>query len=173
MKAPIRSLAVLFGLLLFFTACKKETTIIQETIYDNEIFEVTGEAIYQSNADKTKQKTTEQYISILFTNLYQISIGQNVLADLAELRLATGDKQLADELILNNFINSGTAVIPSNAEMRADIEGFVRATFIRFFLREPNAYELFELKSAIEADPDLTPELIFQGFALSNEYKFY
>ncbi|MCB0644980.1 MAG: hypothetical protein KDC44_25215 [Phaeodactylibacter sp.] len=173
MKSLLHPMAILFGLLVVLPACKKETTIIQETVYDNEIFEVTGQAIYQTNADKTKQKTTEQYISILFTNLYQVSIGQNVLADLAELRLATGDKQLADELILNNFINSGTAVIPTNAEMRADIETFVRETFIRFFLREPNAYELFELKTAIEEDPGLTPELIYQGFALSNEYKFY
>ena len=172
MKSPILFAAIL-SLPLLFVSCKKETTIIKETVYNNDIFEITNEVVYQTSAEKTKQKTTEQYISILFTNLYQVSIGQSVLADLAELRAATGDKQLADELILNGFINSGEAVIPSNSEMRADIESFVRETFIRFFLREPNAYELFELKEAIESDPDLTPELIYQGFALSNEYKFY
>ena len=64
-------------------------------------------------------------------------------------------------------------VIPSDAEMRADVEKFVQETYLRFFLRVPTAYEVFELKKEIENDPELTPELIYQAFALSNEYKFY
>ena len=80
---------------------------------------------------------------------------------------------MADELILNDFVNSGTSNIPTNQEMRADIEQFVEDTYIRFFLRKPTAYEVLELKQEIEADDLMTPELIYQAFALSNEYKFY
>lgn len=167
-KTIILALAV-----LTLGACKRETTIIRETIPDNYIYGIEGDTIYQSNAEKTKQKSSEQFISILYANLFQTTIPSNTLAELAEVRLATGDKQVSDELMLNAYINSGGAIVPGNSEMRADIEGFIEATYLRFFLRKPNPYEVYQLKEAIESDPDLTPELIYQAFALSNEYKFY
>lgn len=162
-----------FICLLAFSSCKKETTINKQTVVDNYLYEINGETLYQSNVEKTKQKSAEQFISIAFSNLFQTTIDQNNLNQLAEVRLATGDKQMADELILNSLVNSPNVTIPTNAEMRSNIEQFIKETFIRFFLREPSPYETFELKKAIEDDPALTPELIYQGFALSNEYKFY
>ena len=176
MKTPIMKnqyfLFVLLSLIVF-SSCKKETAITKQNVVDNYIYEVDGENLYQSNVGKTKQKTAEQYISIAFTNLYKTTIDQNNLNQLAEVRLATGDKQMADELILNGFVNNPQVNIPTNTEMRNDVEKFITDTFIRFFLRMPSPYETFELKKAIEQDLDLTPELIYQGFALSNEYKFY
>lgn len=156
-----------------FFSCKNEKTIITEPVVDNYIYNLDGEELYQSNAEKDKQKSAEQYISILYTNLYQTTLPQDQLRDLAEVRAALGDKQTADELILNAFVNNTDVTIPSNAEMRADVDKFVQETYLRFFLRKPNAYEVFELKSMINEDDDLTPDLIYQGFALSNEYKFY
>ncbi len=154
-----------FCLMLLFS-CKQE----KEYQY---IFEVNEEDIYQSNIDKNKQKTPEQYISILYTNLFATTLPQQDLSELAEVRISIGDKQLADELILNDFVNSGTSNTPTNQEMRADVEQFIEDTYIRFFLRKPTAYEVLELKQEIEADALMTPELIYQAFALSNEYKFY
>ncbi len=159
--------------LLSMAACKTETEVIKEPSVNAYIYDVDAEDLYQSNAEKNKQKSAEQYISILYANLFQSTVPQGDLADLGEIRKAIGDKQMADELILNAFVNDGSVSIPSNAEMRADIEAFVQETYLRFFLREPTAYEIFELKAEIEEDPDLTPELIYQAFALSNEYKFY
>ncbi len=165
---------LLFFIALFtFSACKKETSVTKQTVVDNYIYGVNGENLYQSNVEKNKQKTAEQYISILYANLFQNSVPQEDLIELAELRVSIGDKQAADELILNNFVNSGNVTIPSDSEMRADIDKFIEETYLRFFLRKPNAYETFELKKEIEDDADLTPELIYQAFALSNEYKFY
>ena len=165
---------LLFFIAVFlFSSCKKETTIVNQPVVDNYIYDINGENLYQSNVEKDKQKTSEQYISILYANLFQSSVPQNDLVELAELRLCIGDKQAADELILNNFVNSGNTTIPTDAEMRADIDKFIEATYLRFFLRNPNAYEIFELKKEIEEDDELTPELIYQAFALSNEYKFY
>ena len=166
-------LIFLFVGFVAFSSCKKNTEVIREPIVDNYIYEVTPQVIYQSNAEKTKQKSPEQFISILYANLFQTTISSQDLALLTQARLATGDKQAADELALNNWINGGTAIVPSDSEMRADIEKFVEETYIRFFLRKPTPYELLELRSAIEDDPNLSPELIYQAFALSNEYKFY
>ena len=157
---------------IFLLNCKKEI-ITETTINKDFVYDVEGEVIYQSNVEKTRQKTPELYISILYSNLFQTSVPQQDLAQLAQIRAATGDKQLADELFLNAFVNSGFAIIPTNAAMRDDIEQFISDTYLRFFLRIPTAYEVFELKKEIEEDEGLTPVLIYQAFALSNEYKFY
>lgn len=159
-------------MIFLFSNCKKEI-ITQNEINNDYTYNIDNEIIYQSNVEKTRQKTPELYISILYSNLFQTSIPANDLAELARIRAATGDKQLADELFLNAFVNGGNAIIPSNNTMRDDVETFIADTYLRFFLRIPTAYEVFELKKEIEADTQLTPELIYQGFALSNEYKFY
>ena len=164
---------LIFIAVFLFSSCKKETQVINQPVVDNYIYGVNIENIYQSNVEKNKQKTSEQYISILYANLFQTSVPQNDLVELAEVRLAIGDKQSADELILNSFVNDANVTIPTDSEMRADIDKFIEETYLRFFLRKPNAYETFELKKEIEEDLDLTPELIYQAFAISNEYKFY
>ncbi|MBR9922731.1 MAG: hypothetical protein GYB31_18020 [Bacteroidetes bacterium] len=168
-----RYIPVLLLLVLAVSSCKKETYVTKETVVDNYIYGLDGETLYHSNVEKTKQKSAEQFISILYANLFLQTIPANILAELAEVRLANGDKQLIDELILNNYVNSGQVDIPTDDDMRANIDRFVEETYLRFFLRKPTAYELYEMRKAIEEDPGMTPELIYQGFALSNEYKYY
>lgn len=170
-KYLYQSIFILLAITIF--GCKKETTLTTNPVVDNYIYDVNGETIYQSSLQKNKQKTPEQYISILYANLFQTSIPVDVLGVLGEVRVAIGDKQMANELILNGFVHEPDVLIISNAEMRNNIEDFVDEIYLRFFLRAPTAYEKFELKKMIEADNDLTPELIYQGFALSNEYQFY
>ena len=168
----MKNILSIFFLILLFSSCKKEI-ITENTINTDYTFNVENEVIYQSNVEKTRQKTPELYISILYSNLFQSSIPQQDLLELAQIRSATGDKQLADELFLNAFVNGGNAIIPSDLEVRDDIERFVNDTYLRFFLRIPTPYEVFELKKEIEEDAGLSPALIYQAFALSNEYKFY
>lgn len=172
MKNSLLYFFLLLSSVFLFSNCKKEV-ITQNEINNDYIYDVENEVIYQSNVEKTRQKTPELYISILYSNLFQTSIPANDLSELAGIRAATGDKQLADELFLNAFVNGGNSIIPTNTAMRDDVETFIADTYLRFFLRIPTAYEVFELKKEIEADAQMTPELIYQGFALSNEYKFY
>ncbi len=157
----------------FFFSCKKETEIIQQPIVDDYIFNVDSEPVYQSSAEKTKEKTSEQYVSILYSNLFQQSIPQEDLTDLSLIRTALGDKQLADELIINGLVNNSDVIIPTNEQMRDNVDEFIDGVYLRFFLRKPTAYEKVELKQEIENDLELTPEFIYTAFAISNEYKFY
>lgn len=152
-------MSILFG-------CKQE----KEYQY---VFEVNEENLYLSNVEKKKQKTPEQYISILYSNLFSTTVPPQDLSQLAEVRASIGDKQMADEMILNDFVNSGNSSTPTNQEMRANVDQFIEDTYIRFFLRKPSPYEVLELKQEIDGDVELTPEMIYQAFALSNEYKFY
>lgn len=170
----MKNLSILIlGLILLGTACKTEVEIINRPVVDNIIYEVGGEVIYQDNSEKTKEKTNTQYVSILYANLFQTSISSSNLTDLSEIRTAVGDKQAIDELIINSYVNNPSVNIPTNQEMRNDIEAFVEQTYVRFFLRLPDAYERHFLKNTIQDDTGLTPDLIYSAFATSNEYKFY
>lgn len=164
---------LIIGLVFVFSSCKRNTQVINQKIVDNVIYEVGDEVIYQDNSEKNKQKSNTQYVSILYANLFQTPISNSDLTDLSEVRTAVGDKQLIDELIINNYVNDNDVQIPTNQTMRNDIDQFVEDTYVRFFLRLPNAYERHFLKNTIENDPDLTPALIYSAFATSNEYKFY
>lgn len=168
----IRYRLIFLFLVMSMMACKTEKEKITR-VGETPLFEVNDEVIYQSNLEKDKQKTGEQYISILHTNLFDAPVSQGDLRQLAEVRQSIGDKQMADELILNSFVNRPNVQIPSNAQMRADVEAFIVDTYKRFFLRLPDAYEIHELKAIIEGDSEITPEFLYQSFALSNEYKFY
>jgi hypothetical protein len=163
----------IFSALFALSSCKKETKVINETVVDNYVYEINQVAVYQNNIEKTRQKTPEAFLSGLYANLFQSPIEANTLSDLSLIREATGDKQMADELFLNNFINAGGTMIPSNIQMRADLDLFITETYLRYYLRMPNPYEVFELKKVIDEDENLTPELVYQAFGLSNEYKFY
>lgn len=169
----MKKIYLLFILLLPLISCKKEITVNKEQIVDNTIYELNPQVVYQSSSEKTKQKTSEQFLSILYANLFQTAIPQDDLIELSELRRSNGDKAAIDELIINSFINDANVIIPNNTEMRADIDAFVIATYVRFYLRKPTAYEAYYLKNEIESDTDLTPRLVYTTFALSNEYKYY
>ena len=165
------SLAAISLMVLF--SCKKK--IIQDVHYSNVIYDLDTTAVYSAAADKDKLKTPLQYISSLYADLHQEPIVSNVLNDLTELSLAVGDKQMVNQMFLNDFLQSPTvqSVIPTNIEMRDDIEQFVKNTYLKFFLRNPTEYEKYFLTDLIENDPDMTVEIIFTAFALSNEYQFY
>lgn len=161
-------------LLLFcslFGACKRD--VFEKRIYDNVIYEVNPVTLYLNNAQKTKQKTSLQYISILYTNLYNQTIPSQKLNELSEVFLSIGDKGIANSLTLNRFLSQSDVQIPSNQQMRDDIPVFVSNTYLKFYLRNPTPYESYQLNKMISDDPDITPEMIYAAFALSNEYNFY
>jgi len=162
---------VIFAILIL-ASCTKEREIIQEIDY-NYIYGIDTVYVYQSAADKTKQKTSYQYTSILYADLHQKSIPTNDLNEISRLTLAIGDKQLVNEMLLSNYLNSGNAIIPSNTEMRNDVGQFIEDTYKRFYLRKPTEIERYYLINLIESDTSITPEIVYSSFALSNEYLFY
>ncbi len=164
---------LLLSFIVFFFSCRTDQTIINETIVDNYIFDINSEKIYQSNLDKNKVKTSEQFISTIYSHYFQSTVQLNDLSDLSLLDYAIGDKQLSAEIISNSLLSSSNVIIVSDDEMRLDIESFINDTYLRFYQREPSSYEVFELKKLIESNIDLTPMLIYHAFTTSNEYKFY
>ena len=158
-------------LLLFSSACKKE--IEEKQVYDNIIYQVDTSRLYSSSAEKTKQKSQTQYISIMYSDLFSTNISGNVLSELSELSLAMGDKTMANELTLSHYLNSTALDKPSDTEMRSDVESFVELTYLRFYQRNPSPYEKIYLIGVIDNDPILTVLDIYTAFILSNEYYYY
>ena len=157
-------------ILWMITGCMKDS---QHTVYDNVIYEVNPVAVYASNADKTKQKSPEQFVSILYTNLTNKTIPGDELNNLSELMLSMGDKGLTNQMLLENFLMSTDISIPSDGKMRSNTDQFIKETYLKFFLRNPTEYEKYFFKDLINKDVTITPEMIYAAFAQSNEYLFY
>lgn len=150
------------GLLAVLTACEKPV-----------VYQVNPESVAPPNADKSKLKSEEQYISILYANLFQKALSANELLDVTDVIFSIGDKDLAHEVVISNLMNRPDVKLPPDSLMRADIPGFIHETYERFLVREPTQAELTWFTNFIESHPDLSTEMVFFAFALSNEYLYY
>ncbi|MEM8907276.1 MAG: hypothetical protein AAGD05_05465 [Bacteroidota bacterium] len=157
---------IIYASLLFtigLWGCKENTYL-----YDvNEIL------VTDNNIDKDKEKTIEQYLSILYANLFQTAISPNQLVEATEVVQSIGDKQVAYETIIAKFMARPDVVIPSNANMRNNLEQFVIDTYNRFYVRTPTEAEKAFFVHFLETRPHVTPELVYLAFATSNEYYHY
>lgn len=167
------SKAILPILLLLSFSCKKE--ILQEVVYDNIIYHVDTVAVYESGLEKDRLKTPLQFISSVYSNLYFSSIPTNILDNLVVYRLSIGDKNLVNEMIINAMLEDPIVLVnvPTNEEMRDNVDEFIGTTYLRFFLRYPTEYEEYILREMINNDPDMLPTDVYRAFLLSNEYQFY
>lgn len=159
------------ALVVLTSSCKKVEQ--EEVQYDYAIYGITDQVVYSSSAEKTRQKTPVQYISILYGDLFHERIPNNELNNLTLLSTAIGDKGMVNELILSHYLNNATLELPTDAEMQADPESFVDQTYVRFYKRNPTPYEKMFFVNLIEEDPSMTVEVMYTSFVLSNEYYFY
>ena len=164
--------ALIFALIpCLLSSCKKETEATE--VYDNVIYGIDTVRIYASGAEKVKQKSQTQYISIMYGDLFGSNISDAELSELSELSLSIGDKSMANELTLSNYLKSTSLDIPTNSEMRADVESFVELTYLRFYQRNPGPYEKLYLTELIEKDTELSVMEIYTAFILADEYYYY
>lgn len=148
------------------TACKKETT-------KSYVYNVNSVPINQVGVAKPNVKSTIEFISIAYSDLYGNTIDQVTLTNLSTGYAAFGDKKLIEDLIIRNFLNAPGATIPSLADMNASVDAFVLETYKKFYNREPNEFEAWQLTDLIKNDVNATPELIYYAFMTSNEYRYY
>jgi len=153
-----------FNLLIFNIFCTKE-------IHVN--YQVNSAYIYESKAQKFKNKNEAEYISILYTSLYQKAIDPMELFQAQSVLYSIGDQNVAKEMLLSGYFNNPKIIIPSNAEMRKDISIFIDETYKRFYLRYPSEAEKAYFTNYIKNNPEVTVELIYTAFSTSEEYSFY
>ena len=68
---------------------------------------------------------------------------------------------------------SSNVIIPSDSLMRADLDLFLEETYKRFFVRDITEAEREFFLNYLNANPNVSSEMVYMSFALSNEYQFY
>lgn len=163
MKKLIHSITVLSLTVLVFSACQKE-----EPIYG-----VNNVPLNLIETNKTKLKTTNQYVAILYANLFQTALSANEIVEIQKLIESIGDDQVAFEVLISNFMNEPDVILPSDSAMRQDPEYFISETYKRFLIRRPTEAEQTYFINKINTNNDITSELVYFSFALSDEYMYY
>ncbi len=136
-------------------------------------YELNEEDIYPIDAQKGKLKTEGQYLAILHANLFQQALSANKVIELEDIIFGFGDKDLIHEVIISNLMNKQNVQLPSDSAMHADPEQFILNTYERFLIRRPSEAELTWFINYINNHPNVTTELVYFAFALSNEYLYY
>ena len=156
-------LILLFFFSVLVSSCKKE-----DIIYD-----VNSVNAASYNANKNKLKSIPQYISILYANLFQKALSANELVEIKNCIESIGDKEVAHEIVLSNFMNKTGVTLPSDSLMRADINVFIEQTYKRFYVRDLTEAEREFFLNFFESHPNVSVEMVYSAFSLSNEYQFY
>ncbi len=146
------------------SSCKKDTDFI---------YGVTDVDIQKPDANKPNVKSTFTFISIAYSDLFGANISQTQLVELQTAYAAFGDQRLIEQMIIKNFLNDGGVDIPSQTEMNADVQQFIKNSYVKFFNRLPNEFELWHIENEIAGDNSTTPELIYFAMMTSNEYRYY
>ena len=154
---------VFFFLISIFSSCQK----------DDIVYDINQLQSSSYNANKNKLKSVSQYISNVYANLFQKALSSNELVEITRCIESIGDKQVAHEIVLSNFMNEPDVIIPSDSLMRADLDLFLEETYKRFFVRDITEAEREFFLNYLNANPNVSSEMVYMSFALSNEYQFY
>ena len=155
---------ILLLLAVVMFSCKKDI---------NYAYDVNDVTVTQHGANKPNVKSTIEFISIAYSDLYGTTIGAGNLTDLSLCYLAFGDKKFVEDLIIRNFLIKPGVVIHTQAQMMADIPTFVQATYHKFYTRDPNEFEKWQIVNYIKNTANITPELVYYSFMTSDEYRYY
>jgi len=157
---------LLFATILISLAvsCKKDTEYI---------YEVDPVTVRKDDNLKSVEKTTVEFISIAYADVFGQTISQNQLGQLSLLYLSFGDKRLIEDMLIKNMFNSQSIQLPSEETMRADVTTFVNSIYLKLFNRLPNELEAFTLKKKISDNTSIMPDMVYYSMMTSDEYRFY
>jgi hypothetical protein len=154
---------LLIAIIIFLTAsCKKDY-----------VYEVEDVTVSQDDGEKNNVKTTTEFISIVYSDLFSTNIPTNTLVNLQTAYDAFGDKKLIEDRIVRHLLDSSAVQIPVAATMRANIPLFVDETILKFFNRTPDAFEKYFISNIIQSNTDITPVMVYYACLTSDEYRYY
>ena len=78
-------------------------SIISLSCRKENVYELNNINATSYNANKDKLKSTNQYISILYANLFQEALSANELVEISRCIESIGDKQVAHEIVLSEL----------------------------------------------------------------------
>ena len=160
----MRKLIFIFSVLLLFS-CKKEKKIT---------YQLNDVTIENNTANKDHLKSTIEFISIAYSDIFGTVISINKLAELSQIYKAFGDKKLIEQMVIKNFLNEPSIQIPQiDRNSSSTINIFVQNMYTKLYNRTPDEYELWFVMDMIQKDTTLTSELIYFSLMTANEYRYY
>lgn len=153
----------MLGIVFFLFSCKKESK--------GYIYQVDDIEVNQAGAEKPNVKTSTEYISIAYSDAFGSTIPTSKLEELKQIYISFGDVGVIEDLIIRNFLGDNAADIPTQQEMEANPEQFVKDAYKKVFNREPNEYELWFVKDCIEKGEGVSPLVMYYSLMTSNEYR--
>lgn len=162
--SELRGLLSLMLLLIVLCSCEKEVEYVYKV----------NEVQVQSGVNgKTNAKSTTEFITIAWADLFGTAISQQKLAQFNTVYLAFGDKQLVEDRILLNMLNEPNLQIPVQPSVNGDTMQFIADSYQQLYNRAPNAFEAYYLKEQIRLNPALTPRVLWYALMTSDEYRYY
>ena len=70
-------------------------------------------------------------------------------------------------------MNKEGVIIPSDSVMREDLDLFIEETYKRFYVRDITEAEREFFINFFENNQNVSAEMVYMAFALSNEYQYY
>ena len=159
---------ILFVFVCCVVSCSKDVEIKNSYVYNINDVNVT-----QQGSNKDVPKTTTEFISIAYTDLFNTVISNTKLVEISTAYASFGDKKLIEDRIIRQFLADTNVVIPAASTMRNDIALFITQSYGRFFNRSPSDFEKNYLKNVIQNDTAITPAMLYYSFMTSNEYRYY
>ena len=159
----MRKLIFICSILLLFS-CKKEKNVK---------YQLNDVKIENNSANKDHLKSTIEFISIAYSDIFGTVISINKLADLTKIYKAFGDKKLIEQMVIKNFLNEPNQIPQIDRSSTSTINSFVQNAYTKLYNRTPDEYELWFVADMITKDNDLTSELIYFSLMTANEYRYY
>lgn len=158
------SLITLLFLFLATISCKKDKKYV---------YQVADASVSKPIGDKSAVKTSTEFISIAYADLFGTTISNQKLQSLNYNYSAFADKKLMEDLVIRNFFNNQGLQIPSSSAMRSDTDSFVKTAYKKLLNREPDENELYQVKKIIDSNTSITAEVFYYSLLTSNEYRYY
>jgi hypothetical protein len=159
--------------LILFAVCLSAMTAACTKTQVFDVYEVDPVSADPTGSNKVTEKSDIEFVSIVYSDLFETQITVEELNTLISAYKSLGDRNVIIDRIIRAYLNSPNLVKPTNAAMRADIKNFIRNSFKRFLVREPDELELWYWEKEIVADTSMSVEQVYYVLLTTEEYKYY
>lgn len=149
---------------ILFSACEKEVDYL---------YEVNPVAVQSPGSIKTNAKSTVEFLTIAWADLFGTQIPLQELSKLNTVYVSFGDKKMIEDRILLNFLTKSGVQIPAQTNVAGDTVLYINNTYKKLFNRDANAFEKYYLKEQIRLNASMTSKVIWYALMTSDEYRYY
>jgi hypothetical protein len=156
-----------------FALCLCTLTVACSKTQVFDVYEIDAVNADPGGSSKVNLKSDIEFVSIVYSDLFEAQITVDELNTLIEAYKSLGDRNVIIDRIIRAYLNEPTVAKPTNVAMRANVTQFIRDSFKRFLVREPDELELWFWNKEIAADTAMTVEQVYYVLLTTEEYKYY